>query len=258
MGIQSKATLLFLMTLALLAPCWSSPAVALDLPLCSGYHPEYQRWGLPQLSDSQTEVHCAPGMAYLSLPLGASELRDPKNLPPNGSCCPLPEGALLNDHLFVETHCPTGFVVTGGREILASSKATRRPNPHKRYELRCTRMNDARFTLHPIEKAIQLDTIADLGLVIGGGARPVTHRSRLPVELRFGIGRAANVRWEAACIGYPWGALVVGVDTDCNASSFRELRSKEGERMESRCNGVQNIYSPDSHCIPNPAATEHR
>lgn len=234
-------------------------AQPIDLPICIGFNPERARWGMTQFQDQSVEnegFHCAPGMAYMGLDNPDSWRREPGQVVPVGSCCPLPAGALVDEHRYAMDECPDGWVVTGGRVADQSN----RPGvlyDELRFELRCTKINSALFMLKPATDGIQIDVLPGIDVAVrhairGESSSVMTDRMRLPPELRFGIGRVTRTSWDMACVGLPWGSILTGVSVDCQTTRFRELRTLHGDPMVSRCAGIRNMYSPDASCIPLP------
>lgn len=240
-------------SLLLAVALWCSPVPvsALDLPLCSGYDATTQRWEMHRVSQLSPEYTCPEGSAFLALGIASRSLRDAQ--PPRGTCCPLPPGALLNDHSYVPDDCPEGSVMTGVRQLPTTLSSINTNVRSVRAEIRCTKIDSTRYVLVPAAAAFQINTPRDFGRAVAGDRSLITNQMRLPPELRFGLGRASRVRWEGTCVGYPWGAVLTNGRVDCDSSQFRELRSVEGEAMTSRCIAVRDIYSPSASCVLPPS-----
>ncbi len=239
------SALLFI--LAIYASFDATRARALDLPLCTGYDPVEKVWGMRRLNFSHREIVCPNGMAYLLLGLTSSAQQDAQ--PPRGSCCPLPPGALLPEHSYARLQCPSGTVMTGVRGATYPATLTQPPPYSRRFEVRCTKVDSTKYTLVPVQTTLKIDSITDIGRRVAGSTMPITNAMRLPPELRFGLGRISRVQWEGGCVGYPWGAIVTSAELECAPSQFMELRSIDGQSMQSHCAAVKNIYSPEASCV---------
>lgn len=164
-----------------------------------------------------------------------------------GQCCPLPPGTLLDEHVMASLRCPDGSVITGSEmDPPGSDKYPRRVRSTR---LRCTRVNPERASL----------AAETPGWRVGWGEDPLprylysddnlprlTSRSRLPVELRYGVGRASPTAFsDNICIGVPFGSLVTAADDkSCIAIKFRQLID--------RSTGKPYRYDPDCIALSDP------
>lgn len=217
-------------------------ASAESMPVCIGYDSIHERWGMLFNEQKSLEQICPEGMAVVSHQQQSSNYQLPE-----ANCCPLPADALLPEHHWVIGRCPEGSVVTGGRVDTLKVEGSR-------IEFRCTRINQAKFTLSSEATLLRLDTmnevLTSLINILGVHSIEITSLAKIPVELRYGITRVSRTRWTGGCIGYPWGSLLVERGPDgCDGSSFRELLTKDGERLTMNCRTVSGIFDPQASCI---------
>lgn len=226
----------------------SALAEPLQLPICLGWNPAAKRWGMEAPSQQKPAVECPPGYAYMLLGTPRASVKNADEILPRGSCCPLPAGALRDEHSWELGACPAGRVVTGGK-LTGADPASRKP----KFRLRCTKVDEEKFLLIPSTQTIRIDSIHELRTAflsfLGSEPTPITHRSEIPVELRFGLGRAGRTSWDGGCLGLPWGSVLSGVDTDCRKTSFQELRGIDNRALESGCRAVDDLYSADAKCV---------
>jgi hypothetical protein len=131
----------------------------------------------------------------------------------------MPHADILTDeHVYVESHCPTSFVATG---VQLTSSLEHPPCPSCRTHLRCTKINTSRYQLSEPAAGRYWGTG-----VSSDSQRVWSTRSELPLSVRYGIGRRTYRNWDVdGCIGKPIGSLLVEYGfTRCERFRFSELR----------------------------------
>ena len=235
------------------------PCVALSETLCTGYDAAQGSWGPKQVSAAVQEAYCPAGTAFVAHQI-ATRIGSKKRrhlLPPTGSCCPLPNNALTNEHTFAEAACPDDHVITGGR-IAPDSVSIKWENESSiHYQLRCTRINTKEYTLGPAAETliVAASEYVDEQLLRTFGRNKVARTSYnfIPPFLRYGIGRETRTTWlEKLCVGYPWGAPLIELGQHgCAGFVFRPLIPRAGPADDGKtCRAVADIYSEHAHCLP--------
>lgn len=142
-----------------------------------------------------------------------------------GTCCPVPPGSLLDEHVFASERCPPDSVVTGGQ--LAIDGAVLPGERPFSFELRCTKINLKEFRLQKAEpwrlEYGQADSVLSS---IGLSPKPrVINRGRIPEHLRWGFGRIAKTKWfSSGCFGIPWGSALTAMSSKaCEDFEFHKI-----------------------------------
>ncbi len=145
-------------------------------------------------------------------------------------CCPLPAAdVLLDTHVYVESECPKGFVVTGVDPVFAHpgkymwnnySLFTTNRSSSDVVRLRCTKINMEKYSLAEERQ----------GIFWGNSAKEWREPlriswSEIPPALRYGIGRVSEYQFfDSGCIGNPFGALLTAKRSRyCRDMGFRPL-----------------------------------
>lgn len=239
------------------APPSEEPPI--ELPVCSGYD-ERRGWGMLGVTAENAEDRCDPGAAVMAHEVVTGPARSADRVAFSASCCPLPPGALLDDHVYARFSCPDGRVVTGARRAGSIGDG---PFDWV-FELRCTAVDRSRFTLAPPRDALVVEygqtSYLQRVLISWLGPHPPvpqTSFGMIPAVLRFGIGRISETHWtRAACVGYPWGSLLTQVGgRGCRDFKFRALvgasrpfRSPETGGPVKGCGGARALTRPGLGC----------
>ncbi len=202
--------------LALFVCEFSAPVFAEHLP-CDGYSPEQKSWGM--IAGAGT---CNTGTAVVfhSPLVGAERPLEERAL--KFSCCPMPPESLTTEFFFVGGACPDGSVMTGIRRDPTEAKSSAGA---VKLQLRCTKINEERYTLGPRLPGISLEYGRLSWWNRLFGREKWTSRDLLPADFRFGIGRASESTWiGAGCLAVPWGAALTAIGRkNCGQSEFREV-----------------------------------
>ncbi len=217
-------------------------------------------WGTYAFTGLGDAWECPNGAAVMVLDyVNLNDLRSELSYNLVGSCCPLPEGALLDTHVIVPRECPDGYVVTGGKMTKGAKEVTH-PNTVEEHTLRCTKVNSARFQLGPETSGWTFGPTTDRlqNLVkLNNKKETFTERNRIPVALRYGLLRYSAVEWsDQGCIGHPWGSIMTAKrHLNCPGIAFRELMEKQADGklipapVYQPCNLLDDPYSPTPKCI---------
>ena len=225
--------------------CYQPTVYADELPLCSGYDPLRKSWGFLSVEDQQSEAYCPPGYAVLSHQ--AVSLAGYRSV----SCCPLPEDALTQNHVFTPRTCPSGFVATGIRRTTPTGTHIA---SNREREIRCTEVNQQQFELIPAEvvEITRLSTPSAESLLAGIRC---SARGKLPPNLRYGLGRKSRYTWgEAFCAGLPWGSVLSSfAEKTCRGASFLTLKRRFIRPNDTpNCAAVSGVFSTNSQCLSGP------
>ena len=236
------------------------------LAVCSGYDAAHDRWGpWGKKPDEDGEDDCPADQAFLAHSyVSGSRWRPINTFEIAGYCCKIPNGVLLNEHMFVSEECPDDYVVTGGRVENVSAVSGNDTHQSQRYLLRCTRIDRTKYTLGPSTRGWQVTLVQDFvdqvvhWLRFGVPERTTT-RSRIPMALRYGLFRVGPTRWdEDGCIGYPWGSILTGrTNKHCAGHIFRELLYRGTSsatsvpvKMYPDCIALSSPFDVNPSCIP--------
>lgn len=200
---------------------------------------------------------CPPNHAiYGSDDAGGEHKSGPgRHVPIVAACCPLPSDDILTpEHLYgVMESCPEGYIVTGATL----------PQCTDLCEMRCTRINSARYRLGEEQSGAHWSTIG--GLVSGGfgGARRLL-LSDVPPEIRRGLQRRSARMFdpsdtdtdrrradEDGCVGVPFGSVLVAkTGKNCDMLRFRQLQMLDGTpvRMFPNCEATQIAPGEAAEC----------
>lgn len=238
----------------------------LAFPVCTGYHNEVQRWALLDESAAVFEQSCAEGQALLSARNKAGPARAGVEVPLGGTCCPLPPEVLSQQHSFEREQCPADSVITGFRRarpadssshLSQDARAWRNSGIH---EIRCTKLNTERYRLGLQSPGLYLGWYQHFRTLL----KDRTTRSRLPLELRYGLGRIGKAAWaESNCVGAPWGSLLTAKTSKwCDGFYFAPVVFASGDHQGrpafalDRCAYLENPLDRRPRCVDHrPADT---
>lgn len=228
--------------------------------VCIGYDPVHLWNNLILVNNVAKEAYCFEGYAFLAHDVaGGRWFHSTNQSPIAGYCCPLPEGVLTSEHVFVDAICPDNFVATGARTS-PESPSIGKPA----IEIRCTKIDTHRYYLESATEAWNVGWLNDLtGETLDylrGGTRQQTTRNLIPAGLRYGLLRHSQTLWNiSGCVGYPWGSVLVGRvgGSGCSGYRFRQvfLRGNEGLRSGQplqifpNCRALDNPFKPDASCM---------
>lgn len=223
---------------------------AIGAELCNGFDPRTGRFGELELGKDR-ERTCPDGYAIFGTGDVSGRITEPVGVRIKGSCCKLPDGALLGEHRYEAARCPDGFIATGVKRA--------QTNPIYGELLRCSRVNPELYILGPLTHGMRLGDIGELysdlvalylenGIVVRRASR-----SSLPIALRYGLFRQSFGDWAAAgCFGYPFGSPLVGKEHKrCFGMSFRELIPRPGSGASPiipPCLRADDLYAPVTRC----------
>lgn len=197
---------------------------------CIGLDPVKQVYGRPTLDADGRTTRCPDGYAYLATgPVSGPVRPAPQISIAGGDCCPLPDGTLLNEHVWSFTVCPDGYVATGERtvgdlDVLGDYNLLK-------HEIRCTRIDSSRLVLGPIQKGEQYGLLESAAwAIIFGLPQGRTSRAVMPASIRYGLGRMSRGRWSlTGCVPAEIGAVLVGKSgRGCSRLLFRKILFASG------------------------------
>lgn len=233
--------------------------------LCIGYNPEKQNWDeVGPIPAMRQEDHCPDGSAFLGVSLVLGNPPYPRNVPVRGSCCPLPDGVLTNEHSWAEERCPKDSVATGSKaepQVKIENgnwKKAMAEWHHVTQLMRCTKIDTSRFQLGEPVESLVIGFAREFDRAIT--QQKFTSLSRIPVALRYGVGRRGKFSLDAGGgrLGYPWGALLTGKSCKSCDLEFRLLqyRGIPGDppagtpvKVFPDCLSIDDPTSPDARCI---------
>ncbi len=204
----------FALLIVVLAPHQSLLADGPPYP-CIGFNPGIDRWG-----EIGPDANCPDGYAYLGTVPMLGIASPGKYLALMGDCCRIADDILTDTHEYQMESCPADHVATGAR---FEGKDERRET----WSMRCTKINTGRYQLAEPSEGYQWGLKKDF--------RHYLHNvkaigwSRIPLGLRYGIGRVRNAkpgkRRTDGCIGYPFGSLLVSKTHKlCHGIYFSQLQ----------------------------------
>lgn len=231
-------------------------------PICTGFDPRIGQFGMIGAWQNSAAGYCPDGYAFVGHELQGGPKRELEQIATRGDCCPLPAGALRNEHLFTVSRCPDGFVVTGGdtdagllqRHVEGGDTRGWWALPHR---IRCTRIDTERFALGPARRGWRVGWGREptIGRMLFGlpDSESLTTRGRIPEGLRYGIGRSGVTEWtQDHCIGYPFGALLVERvrGRECAGLIYRQLIDRRtGRPSAPSCKTIDNPLSANPVCL---------
>lgn len=219
---------------------------------CLGFNPENNSWSTAIVNERNPEENCAAGFAIVSASFHGAPANDAASILLFANCCRLPDGALLDDHVYEPSSCPAGHVASG-------VKFNSLPDGSSQYLLRCTRINDIRYSLGEPQPGMyvgwQGEFFRHLYLMILGKPETRITRSALPVGIRYAIGRAEENRWNGGtCVSESPGSLLTDkIEKRCGGLQFKPLLQNNKEKspiaMYPRCRALSSITDPNARCI---------
>ena len=246
------------------APLVDRPALAQEQTtapsLCSGWNPETKSWGLIGIDyPEEHEEFCPKDYAFVNTQFRGGARRAGSKVPLIGTCCPLPAGALLDEHIFTEELCPDGYAVTGARQIVDKQALKETEGgwrgPHTWFNsnqqlMRCTKLDPQKYVLGPKTDGYA----ATWSIHFRKLFKPATSLARVPYGLRLGYGRHGKFGWDrVACLGMPWGSLVVSKTSKyCDGVGFRQLlrASDQAPVLDyGKCLAVDDPLAENPKCI---------
>lgn len=217
-------------------------------PICSGWNPDSNSWGLIGTSNEYTsESYCPKNQAYVAIQFQGGPRRGAKHVGVSGTCCPIPDGVLLDRHVYVEDTCPENHLATGVKPPPPEEETLERLE--RTQLLRCTAIDSNRYQLGKTESGILIGWLLHFRTYFD----KATSFSRLPLELRLGAGRFSKYgRSKLICLGHPWGAFLTGKQAKyCSDHTFSELQYRDtGKPVVSlgHCLAVDDPYSKSPAC----------
>jgi hypothetical protein len=241
------------------------------LPICSSWveaSKTFRTVGI--FSISQEEDFCPAGMAYFSVNYPGNMSRPGNKVRIEGTCCPMPVGSLLDEHVFAGELCPSGYVATGARQQIDSlpdpspddSNFAERTWTNRRIqELRCTKIDKEKIVLGPVRPGANIGWEQSFRTFFDG----YLNRPSIPIALRLGFGRTGAYSWQKQiCVGQPWGSVLVGKQgKHCAKMLFSEFqpapKAKEpqqlfGSSAYEECLYLINPYSSSARCAARKSA----
>ncbi len=243
-----------------------SPPAGHEPRVCSGFNSGAKKWGMVGSDPRSDGNDCPRGHAWFAVAAGLKRefASGPDFVSISGSCCPLPADDILTDeHLTTFSSCPDGYVATGAslekRPPICESDdfyACLHASYQTRTKLRCTRINQQRYAL----SAVKPGTTISLTHHLRESFEQRVARSRMPVSMRYGLGRTSQTTWvDRACVGSPPGALFVGRDDKrCSKVYFRILEFRgvaadpsPGTRVQMvpNCLAISDPLDPKADCL---------
>ena len=232
--------------------------------LCTGFNVESKDWELVGPIAARTqEQTCPRGYGYMRVGFPTGSLRPGERIPIRGTCCPLPDGVLTDEHVWESLRCPENFVATGARAerhvtyegdnwrpaILAWEQMT--------HYIRCTKIDTTRFSLSPPVETLTLGFHRDFNRNIF--EHTFTTEGRVPLALRFGFRRNGRLALDGGgCIGFPWGSLLTAKMHKFCGFEFRTLQylgvgndppAGTPVKMYPDCISIDDPLSPDATCM---------
>ena len=247
--------------------------------LCDGFNTARSDWSdVGPLPLGPAEDVCAPGYAYLAANFVFGDPRPPRNIAVSGRCCRLPDGVLLDEHVYTFDDCPEGTIATGAR---AERVVRDCPNNWAAcvadwealdHELRCTKINQQRYQLSPFRPAYVIGFHQGLD-PRGTNGQQFTTRTRIPLGLRYGVARTSRFGLDTGrYIGFPWGSVLAAKRSKFDFL-FRtiEFRGNPGDPPQGTplqvvppCETIDDPLRPNARCISGkeamrtPASSEDR
>ena len=218
---------------------------------CLGYNPETNAWSTNIVDPEHRDEQCASGYAFIAGSFHGWRATEPGSILIFGNCCRLPEGALLNEHVYELSKCPSGYVVTGMKYTTLGYA------PHQ-YSMRCTRINEQQYTLGEAQPGItvgwQSEFFRNLFYSLFEKYEGRIARSGLPVGIRYAVGRRTSEYWEAnACVGETPGSLLTEkLQKRCGGLRFKSLLHKQSVQpvaLFPQCEALSSITDIHAHCI---------
>ena len=217
-------------------------ACAADEPamVCSGWNSNSHSWGFVGHDDPLKQ--CAPGSAMITVQYGGGPRNAGPQIPVRGTCCPLPEGALTDEVVFVDEACPPDFLVTGVR--------TEREHEH---QLQCSKINTQQFALG----SQSVGLLAGWHMHFRSYFKETFSYESIPLALRLGAGRFEKYGWNRVfCLGYPWGSVLTAKHSKyCEGHTFRQLMFRKPDQAPStpalayeKCLAVDDRYAEQPRC----------
>ena len=196
---------------------------------------------------------------FAVIPPGGSR-RAAKNINVNATCCPMPPGILTNNHQYVLSECPEGFVATGAKQEIIRSDDSVRPqdrdkpnywfNGRLQY-LRCTEIDTTKYKLGPVIAGTRIGYESSFRSVF----EKTTSRGKIPLALRFGLGRSGRGRWmEITCAAIPWGSVLTSKKSKyCSGFFFRQILDIENDdravALFPDCLAIEKPHSVGAKCV---------
>lgn len=231
---------------------------------CIGFNPEAGNWDSVGIeAGGSVEQFCPKGYAYMSADFTTGTKRPAANIPMRGRCCPLPRGVLTEQTEFALEHCPDNYVATGARAehqlppCVNGWALCEHEWIHIGQYLRCTAIDTSRYQLGAPAQSLSIGFRErfDLSTL----RREYTTRSRIPLGIRYGIGRENRYRLtRGGCVGYPWGALLVGKRGKFCEYDFQvlEYRGAPGDppagtpvNLIPPCRSIPDPLDPKARCV---------
>ena len=217
-------------------------------PPCLGYDQEKMVWGIKDV-ELENPSNCPKGHAMLALRDTIRSARPDTYRELSGFCCPLPAGALTEEHTYSPLQCPENAVVTGSRKTEQGALF-----------LRCSKIDTARFQLASTLPAQRLAASQEYlprmrDSLLTATVPPRLSWSAIPPALRYGIGRISQTSWITdVCLGRPIGSILTAVNgRSCEEYGFQELKL-QGTTQHSiplpECRAIDNPLSKDASCMP--------
>ncbi len=234
--------------------------------VCLGYNPETKTWGdLGVRKNYDGPSNCPANHAFVATSREFGPKRTGEFIGLFGSCCPLPEDVLLDQHIFVSEECPENHVATGAQLSEAGNEKCKDASEEEciadwqnlKQLMRCTKINTNRYLLASPKPSLAWGWQPHFSTLF----EEKTSKSRMPLSLRHGIGRLSRTSWNReGCVAFPWGSLIVKKSSKyCSGFYSRELlyAGADGDpvrgapvRYYADCGAIQDPLSPEGACIP--------
>lgn len=234
---------------------------------CLGYNPELEIWRQAGvfLTYAKDPLNCPTGYAFVGVRRAIGQFTEPRFISVMGDCCPMPEDALTDKHVYEEQSCPAGYVVTGSKVLTKQSPDCdmskydcRQLWIRKAVKLiRCTKLNSKRYQLGSANPGIHWGWGIDFSET---NQKRITRR-KIPAGLRYGLGRFSRIGWSLrGCVGSPWGSMLVEKQSKyCSGHLFSQLEyigqigdPPQGTPVQvvAECSEVSDPLDPNAQCIP--------
>ncbi len=240
---------------SVLNPTWNQ--------VCTGFDSRSGKWSMVGATGPlELNFFCPNGYAFLATKHQSGPRRSGDKIPLVGTCCPLPPGALTEEHEDAVEICPENYVATG-----ASQLVSKEPSPNSNSDsaawrdtrtqnIRCTKIDSSRFQLGAETTGWNVGWYKHFRNYFDKR----TTRARLPEALRFGLGRISRIGWAFSfCAGNPWGSVLVGKTSKyCDGFKFRELQYKGAPNDPpagtpvhdfASCPAIVDELDPDTTCV---------
>ena len=266
MRLMRPSTLLFLFLSPLLIWQYASAQEDAQKPsLCIGYRPDAELWHtLVTPTFIMPNQFCPKNYAMIAASKTLGSPRPGAHIYIHGDCCPLPEDALLDEHVFDDTRCPENTVATGIKaearylkDCAAGKKSCYHNLNSYRQLMRCTRINSEKYQLGEPKRMKSWALAAHFS----SSMNEHYNWNLIPAGLRYGLSRKGRFAWAFdGCVAYPFGSIITAKTSKyCSGFFARELQYN-GRGLEQppagtavlnyhKCLAVNDLFDPNAKCI---------